>query len=191
MNEIDVSGRLVEASGFDLPPPPVPPPVPSPPTPAAQPESSTSTSTSTSADTGVAGQGAGGEEDESRAGRLEQLRQFLGRSESQLARLAKLDAAARGAGAIEAAAAAEEAADLASAASFGDSTVEGTATKADGAGTDDAVRIPAGADKAARARVHRAVQETFPFVKVTTSNPTCFLEFRAAGRLRRVVETYG
>lgn len=177
-----MSGRLVEASSFDLPPPPVPPPVPSPKpplqqaetrsTPAAQPKllsasTSTSTSTSASADTdaGVAGQGAGGQEDESRAGRLEQLRQLLGGSDPQLARLAKLDAAARGSGTTETAAAAE-AADPALAASFGDSTVGGSATDTEGVGADGVVRIPAGADKAARARVHRAVQETFPFVKV-------------------------
>lgn len=158
-----MSGRLAEASNFDLPPPPARPPLP-PATPSAQ------------LTAGVAGQGGGEEEDQSRAGRLEQLRQLLGGSESKISRLAKLDAATRGPGTIETAAAA---AAMASAASLGDTTVGRSATNAEGAGGDDVVRIPAGTDKVARARVHRAVQETFPFIKVITSNPTCVVESRA------------
>lgn len=44
--------------------------------------------------------------------------------------------------------------------------------------TDGAVRVHAGqgADKAARARVHRAVQETFPFIKVMNGFLSCFFE---------------
>eukprot|EP00752_Nemacystus_decipiens_P009680 g8649.t1 len=176
VNEIDVSGRLVEASSFDLPPPPVaPPPLPSASpshqagtraAPAAQPKvSSTSTPTSTSK---LVHHGVGRrDEDESRDGRLEQLRQLLGGSDSQLSRLAKLDAAARGTAVIESAAA--EAADPPPTAGVGDSTVGGSAANAEGAGGGDVVRIPAGVDKVARAKVHHAVQEAFPFVKTATA----------------------
>lgn len=211
MNEIDVSGRLVEASSFDLPLPPVPPPLPpsaqpllqvdARPAPSAPPNAPTSTSAGAGA--GVSGQGAGQEQDESRAGRLGQLRQLLGGSETQLSRLAELDAAARGPGKVEAetevAAAAvrpppAEAADPAAAASSGDGVVGGSVSKTNsgGWGPDDVVRIPAGADKEARANVHRAVQETFPFIKVSCATPAAVLSGSgvAVGRgERRIQET--
>lgn len=99
--------------------------------------------------------------EESPEGWARQLERCLGGSASKLSRLARIDAVARGIGTIQA----PPEGDNAKQEKGGG---EGLSEAEDVVEGDGAVRVPAGngADKAARARVHRAIQETFPFVKV-------------------------
>ncbi|CAM9207029.1 unnamed protein product [Scytosiphon promiscuus] len=99
------------------------------------------------------------EEDESPEGWAQQLQRCLGGSASKLAQLKRIDASARGGGTLQVTTAAGDGAQ---------EREEGSAKNVEEG--DKAVRVLVGhgADKAARARVHRAVQETFPFVKTAT-----------------------
>ncbi|CAM9172048.1 unnamed protein product [Ectocarpus fasciculatus] len=202
VNEIDSSGRLVEASSLALPPaPPAPVPTSGRPVPSTAAGSPTEQQTNRSS-IGDHGAGsctrAGQVEDESELDWAEQLRRCLAGSESEFSRLARLDAAARGASApappspsptripaVAGVGSAEK--------NEGETLAGGMIGQGAGASeareqqlaeaekgekgateTDGAVRVHVhaghgqGADKAARARVHRAVQETFPFIKTTT-----------------------
>ncbi|CAM9503668.1 unnamed protein product [Ectocarpus sp. 4 AP-2014] len=192
VNEIDSSGRLVEASSLALPPAPQAPvsacgrPIPST---AAGNTTDQQTSRSKTGDHGlVSCTRAGQAEDNSELDWAQELRRCLAGLESEFSRLASLDAAARGASArppppsptpvpaVAGVGSAEKnegetlAGDVTGQEAGGFQAREQQLAEAKKGETDGAVRVHTGqgADKAARARVHRAVQETFPFIKTTT-----------------------
>ncbi|CAM9613535.1 unnamed protein product, partial [Ectocarpus sp. 12 AP-2014] len=193
VNEIDSSGRLVEASSLTIPPAP-----PSPVSASGRPIPSTAAGNTTEQQTSRSKIGDHGgvsctrgeqAEDDSELDWAQELRRCLAGSESEFSRLARLDAAARGASAlappppsptpVPAVARVGSAERNEGEALAGDVTGqeagasearEQQLAEAEKGETDGPVRVHAGqgADKAARVRVHRAVQETFPFIKTTT-----------------------
>ncbi|CBN73915.1 conserved unknown protein [Ectocarpus siliculosus] len=195
VNEIDSSGRLVEASSLTLPPaPPAPVSASGRPIPSTA-AGNTMEQQSNRSKSGDHGAGSctrvGQAEDDSELDWAQELRRCLAGSESDFSRLARLDAAARGASApaqtapsptpVPAVAGMGSAEKNEGMTLAGDVTGQETGAseareqqlaEAEKGETDGAVLVwvhaGQGADKAARARVHRAVQETFPFIKTTT-----------------------
>ncbi|CAB1097592.1 unnamed protein product [Ectocarpus sp. CCAP 1310/34] len=216
VNEIDSSGRLVEASSLALPPAP-----PAPVSASGRPIPSTAAGNTTEQQTNrskIGDYGGGsctrGEQaqDDSELDWAQELQRCLAGSESDFSRLARLDAAARGASApaqtapsptpapaVAGVGSAEKnegealAGDVTGQEAGASEAREQQLAEAEKGETDGPVRVHAGqgADKAARARVHRAVQETFPFIKIQRGSPIWWAQIvaRLTPRLVRRVCT--